>query len=146
MAEELHCSAHLHEGVRYPKRLLSNFSISTKRTINPVCTFSRTLELILDDIIAQDIKWQGQERPNRTEKQDPHESIVREYMLGDRLSGSRQLKEVRDMLRETLLSPKDDNADTEWMLKRLEILVKDWEANHSENSFMSAVSDQELAA
>jgi len=97
----------------------------------------RGLELILDDMLAKDIKYQKQERPGRTEKQDPHESIVREYILGERLSGSPQLKEVRDMLRSTLLSPKDDSDDAQWMQERLETLIKDWEENHPQSSFLS---------
>ena len=99
----------------------------------------------MDDIIAQDIEYLKKERPNHTEKQDTHESIVREYILGDSLPGSRQLKEVRDMLISTLLSPKS-GEEAEWMLEPFEVLIKDWEANHPGSYFMSGISSQEAAA
>ncbi|HVQ44293.1 MAG TPA: hypothetical protein VMT30_05000 [Candidatus Saccharimonadia bacterium] len=98
----------------------------------------RTPELILEDMLAQDLYYQENDRPNRGGQDDVHESIVREYILGNRLTGSDQLMAVRNQLREALVSPSvDDDSGGDWMLRRRAELIEEWEANHSSQSFMS---------
>jgi hypothetical protein len=102
---------------------------------DPDSGIRRPLTLILDDMLVQDIYYQENERPNRGNQDEVHQSFVREYVLGDRLTGSAQLLAVRDQLRAALVSPPTD-SNGDWMLERLEELIKKWESNYPGRSFM----------
>lgn len=108
----------------------------------PDVTQTRPTALILDDILVQEEKYQDQERPNRSDSDDPHESILREYIILDRLTGSDQLKAVRDHLREIILSPPMD-GDGEWMAQRLHSVIEKWEDNHPGQPFMPSTEVEE---
>ncbi|HVQ44815.1 MAG TPA: hypothetical protein VMT30_07710 [Candidatus Saccharimonadia bacterium] len=109
----------------------------SKTLQDPDSGIRRSPELILEDILAQDLHYQDNERPNRGDQDDVHESIAREYILGDRLTGSAQLMAARNQLREALMSPAvDEDTGGDWMLKRREELIGKWEANHPGQSFM----------
>lgn len=103
---------------------------------NPDPESHRSPEMILDDMIAMDIKYQDKGRPNRTDKDDPYESIVREYVVGDRLTGSPQLLAVREHLRHAIADPDMDQGGT-WMVERLEELKASWEAHHPGQHFVA---------
>jgi hypothetical protein len=95
----------------------------------------RPAEGILADMLTQDINYQDEPRPNRKGNQDPHESILREYVLGDKLNGSEQLLVVRDQLRSTLLSPQHEyyGPDVTDLLREL---ASAWETNHPGQEFI----------
>ena len=107
---------------------------------------NRSLEEILEDILGEELKYQENGRPNRTDRQDRYESILREYILGDRLVGSRQLIEVRDMLRSTLRHPNMETGG-DYMVGKLEMLREKWEDHHPGEVFMADVEQpNELVA
>lgn len=94
----------------------------------------RPIELVADDMLAIDVMYQGETRPGRRQGEDPHESIVREYILGDRLSGSAQLIGIRNQFRSTILDPPDTINGT-WLAVRLQQLRSEWERNHPGEDF-----------
>ena len=110
-----------------------SFSASLKRESQRSL---RTSELMLDDILAADQKYQITPRPRANDK-DVHESILREYILGDALTGSNQLLLVRNYLRRVFFVALD--GDEHMFLKsRYYETVKAWEANHPGQEFLDS--------
>lgn len=85
-------------------------------------------------MIARDIYYQSHPRPNRSD-QDPHESIVREYILGDKLRASAELITVRDQMRR-MITDTPDSDDEEWVQADLKELRADWELVHPGQKFV----------
>lgn len=103
--------------------------------LNPHAEIIRSHQLVLDDMLARDLHYQKQGRPNRRDG-DRYESIVREYIIKDGLAGSQQLLQVRDDLRATLLSQESPGFGDEWMRLKLHELGSSWEDNHSGEHFL----------
>lgn len=113
-----------------------SFSAALKRESKRSLT---TPQLILDDILAADQKYQITPRP-RAQDEDVHESILREYILGDALTGSDQLLLVRNYLRRVFFAAID--GDEHLSLKsRYYETVKAWEANHPGQEFLDISSE-----
>lgn len=106
----------------------------TSILLDPLQGSDRPDEYVLDDMLIMDEHYQDKTRPNRNGESDPHESIVREYILGDKLKGSKQLLQVRLNLKDALLSP--SKQDGKHMTERLQVVIAKWEDKHPGQSFM----------
>lgn len=89
----------------------------------------------LVNIMSMDVMYQSKPRPNRTSSDDVHESIFREYILGDKLSGSDIILSVRDDLRVAFNLVAAGGADDEISSVCAE-LINSWEGNHPGESFV----------
>jgi len=88
----------------------------------------RTGVFMLEDMLARDIYYQDSRTPRHREVGDKHESIIREYILGNKMAGSPQLLQVRDSLR-TVLS--EGSSDLSGAVGRyLALLTETWDNNH----------------
>jgi len=108
------------------------------------------MKVLLTNLIRSDLDYQYKPRRGRPElspetppeqiqaiydqhpMQDPHMSIVREYIDGDRLQGSQHLLAIRDEIRDRL-DDADDHPQN--VADALALLEKNWEDNHPGRSF-----------
>jgi hypothetical protein len=98
-------------------------------------------EYLVTLMLAKDSSYQFIHRPGRTEADDTHESVVREYVLGDKLQGSAELLKVRDHLRQALLNPAA-GEDGENVQRRLNKVAPQWEYNHPGQTFLPSAERQ----
>lgn len=98
------------------------------------------LEKILDDLIVTDEHYQQQARPGKDpEKDDVHESFVRQFILEGHRSSSDRYDELFRKVREYIPRAK---SVTQAKLVRLEI---QWLINHPEQSFLPIVGEKTAA-
>jgi hypothetical protein len=86
-------------------------------------------------IMVEDEIWQSKPRPNRTGRNDPHASMLREYIIGNKLHASGPMMTVRDRMRDAVLLAKD-RQPTDWPLSRqMHYFIPEWQQNHPTQSF-----------
>lgn len=73
-------------------------------------------------------------RPGRGDKGDPRESIVRDYILGDKLNGngSPHLLKFRDTLRDRLAAPASETPDEHALMPKVKL---HWQQHHPGATF-----------
>ena len=91
----------------------------------------------MSDLIEQEIRFQKIPRPNRSKENDAHESMIREYILGDKLTCSDEFKKVLTQLRALIISAPDTCDDDEGFSGQLDELVARWEDHHPGQRFYS---------
>ncbi|HSX01415.1 MAG TPA: hypothetical protein VLF67_04195 [Candidatus Saccharimonas sp.] len=86
---------------------------------------------IITSALQMDVRYITEGRKGREKSGDPHESIYREYILGDSLRGSDYVIALRDALRETAL----EMVQSGHMPPQLAEVVQLWEAHHPGQRF-----------
>jgi hypothetical protein len=106
---------------------------------NPDPKHAHPTEVILDDFMERELYYQQKPRPNRAEGDDPYESIVREYIFGDKLTGSYELKDVVLELRAAFFNPKNEGEEGSNLSQQLQVLATAWERHHPGQEFFSNI-------
>jgi hypothetical protein len=91
---------------------------------------------VASQILFEDERYQGEDRPNRDPEKnsDVHASILRDYIIDDKLHASPAMLAVRDRIRAAILTAKEHPVG--WPLgEQLDHLIGEWQKNHPNESF-----------
>ncbi|HUD11277.1 MAG TPA: hypothetical protein VMS08_02610 [Candidatus Saccharimonadia bacterium] len=90
---------------------------------------------VIHGIATIDIKYQTEERPDRAPGKDPHQGIMRDYILNDGLQGSGHLLAIRNVLRAEILAGAPNDQRHPPISSTLQDLCLRFEATHPNESF-----------